>query len=173
MTLRSGSEVRQTLARIGRVYGWNERPIAAITDDVAAAILLDIAVTRGKKRAANNAKDLLHTIFKWAKQPGRKFITSNPFSDLPAPGGRKVERNRFLSAHEIWQIWRALDDPMALGIKPDAATALRLILVTAARPGMVAGMVGSELRDLRGPSEHGPHWSLPAEREPADRRTRW
>src|SRR6187402_1395764 len=37
-------------------------------------------------------------------------------------------------------------------------------LVTAARPGMVAGMVGGELRDLRGPSEHGPHWSLPAER---------
>jgi integrase len=29
---------------------------------------------------------------------------------------------------------------------------------------MVAGMVGSELRDLSGPSEHGPHWSLPAER---------
>jgi len=46
----------------------------------------------------------------------------------------------------------------------DAATALRLILVTAARPGMVAGLVGSELRDLRGPSEHGPHWSLPAQR---------
>jgi integrase len=29
---------------------------------------------------------------------------------------------------------------------------------------MVAGMVGSELRDLRGPSEHGPHWSLPGGR---------
>jgi integrase len=25
-------------------------------------------------------------------------------------------------------------------------------------------MVGAELRDLSGPSEHGPHWSLPAER---------
>src|SRR6516164_3491213 len=46
----------------------------------------------------------------------------------------------------------------------DAATALRLILTTAARPGMVAGMTGAELRDLRGPSVHGPHWSLPAER---------
>jgi integrase len=29
---------------------------------------------------------------------------------------------------------------------------------------MVAGMVGGELRDLSGPSEHGRHWSLPAER---------
>ena len=46
----------------------------------------------------------------------------------------------------------------------DAATALRLILTTAARPGMVGGMTGAELRDLRGPSAHGPHWSLPAER---------
>jgi hypothetical protein len=38
------------------------------------------------------------------------------------------------------------------------------MLVTAARPGMVRGMVGTERRDLRGLSEHGPHWSLPAER---------
>src|SRR5262249_48227357 len=29
---------------------------------------------------------------------------------------------------------------------------------------MVWGMVGSELCNLNGPSEHGPHWSLPAER---------
>ena len=164
LTLRSGAQVRQTLERIGRVYGWNERPIAAITDDDAAAMLHDIAVMRRKKRAANNAKDLLHTMFKWAKQPGQKFVTSNVFSDLPAPGGRKVERNRFLSTEEIRQVWRALDGPERFNVSRDAATALRLILVTAARPGMVAGMVGSELRDLRGPSEHGPHWSLPAER---------
>jgi integrase len=32
---------------------------------------------------------------------------------------------------------------------------------------MVAGMVGSELRITSGPSEHGPYWSLPAERRPA------
>jgi integrase len=29
---------------------------------------------------------------------------------------------------------------------------------------MVHGMVGSELRDLCGPTAHGPHWSLPAPR---------
>jgi integrase len=28
----------------------------------------------------------------------------------------------------------------------------------------VRGIVGAELRDLNGPSEHGPHWSVPAER---------
>jgi integrase len=103
-------------------------------------------------------------MFKWAKQPGRKFVTVNPFADLPAPGGVIVSRDRFLTAAEIRQVWRALDEPERFNVSQDAATALRLILVTAARPGMVGGMVGSELRDLRGPSEHGPHWSLPAER---------
>jgi integrase len=73
-------------------------------------------------------------------------------------------RKRFLSADEIRQVWRALDTPEALGIARDVATALRLILTTAARPGMVAGMVVGELHDLRGPSECGPHWSLPASR---------
>src|SRR5262249_38741734 len=133
-------------------------------DDDAAAMLSDIAVTRSRKTMANQTKHILHAMFKWAKQPGRKFVTVNPFADLPAPGGPNVSRDRFLSAAEIRQVWRALDDPGSLGIEPDAAPALRLILAPAARPGMVRGMVGSELRDLKGPSEHGPHWSLPAER---------
>ena len=163
-SLRTGPATRTTLQRIGRVYRWNERPIASISDDDAAAMLDDIAITRGKKMAANQSKHILHAMFKWAKQPGRKFVTVNPFADLPAPGGPKVERERFLSADEIRQVWRALDDPERFGIRPDTATALRLILATAARPGMVRGMVGSELRDLSGPSEHGPHWSLPAAR---------
>src|SRR5262245_3744567 len=113
---------------------------------------------------ANQSKHILHAMFKWAKQPGRRFVTVNPFSDLPAPGGKTVSRDRFLTADEIRLLWNALDEPEQLDISRDIATALRLILVTAARPGMVQGMIGSALRDLRGPSEHGPHWSLPAER---------
>ena len=163
-THRTGHKSRLTLQRIGGVYGWNERPLVSITDDDAAAMLHDIADRRGKKSMANQTKHIIHAMFKWAKQPGRKFVTVNPFADLPAPGGAKVTRDRFLSAAEIRQVWHALDAPERFNVSPDVATALRLILVTAARPGMVGGMVGRELRDLRGPSEHGPHWSLPAER---------
>ena len=152
------------MQRIGRVYSWNDRPVASITDDDAAAMLHDIADRRGKRTMANQTKHIVHAMFKWAKQPGRKFVTVNPFADLPAPGGAKVNRDRFLSAAEIRQLWSALDEPERFNVSRDVATALRLILVTAARPGMVAGMVGSEFRDLSGPSEHGPHWSLPAER---------
>jgi integrase len=163
-THRSGHKTRLTLQRIGRVYGWNDRLVTSITDDDAAAMLHDIADRRGKRSMANQTKHIVHAMFKWAKQPGRKFVTANPFADLPAPGGAKVARERFLSAAEIWKVWRALDEPERFEVSQDAATALRLILVTAARPGMVAGMVGAELRDLRGPSEHGPHWSLSTER---------
>ena len=113
--LRSGDSTRKTLDRIGRIYGWNDRPLASITDDDAAAMLHDVAVRRGKKAMANRTKDVLHAMFKWAKQPGRKFVTVNPFADLPAPGGAKVTRDRFLTVAEIRQLWRALDDPESLG----------------------------------------------------------
>jgi integrase len=138
--------------------------VTSITDDDAAAMLHDIADRRGKRAMANQTKHIAHAMFKWAKQPGRKFVAVNPFADLPAPGGEKVARERFLSAAEIRKVWSALDAPERFDVSRDAAAALRLILVTAARPGMVAGMVSAELRDLRGPSEHGPHWSLSAER---------
>ena len=164
VSLRSAKKTLQTLERIGRVYGWNERSLSSITDDDAAKMLHDIADKRGRKAAANQTKHILHTMFKWAKQPGRKFTAVNPFADLPAPGGVIAARARFLSVAEIRQLWRALASPERFKVSRDAATALRLILVTAARPGMVAGMVGGELRDLSGPSEHGPHWSLSAER---------
>jgi hypothetical protein len=163
VSLRSAKKTRQTLERIGRVYDWNDRPLSSITDDDAAEMLQDIADERGKKAAANQTKHILHTMFKCAKQPGRKFTSVNPFADLPAPGGVRLPRARFLSSAEIRQVWRALDEPERFKTSPDAATALRLILVTAARPGMVTGMLGTELRDLSGPSEHGPHWSLAAE----------
>jgi len=79
-SLRTGPATRTTLQRIGRVYRWNERPIASISDDDAAAMLDDIAITRGKKMAANQSKHILHAMFKWAKQPGRKFVTGRPES---------------------------------------------------------------------------------------------
>jgi len=75
-----------------------------------------------------------------------------------------------LEDDEIRELWRALDNPEALGlpwdiaIVRDIATTFKLILATAARPGMVSGIASTELCALSGPSENGPHWSLPAER---------
>ena len=113
-------------------------------------MLSDLAERRGKKATANQTKHILHGMFKWAKQPGRKFVTVNPFADLPAPGGCQGHRDRFLTADKIRRVWQALDDAGMFNVSPDAATALRLILITAARPGMVRGHDRGELYNLRG-----------------------
>jgi hypothetical protein len=68
-TLRTGHATRTSLQRIGRVYGWNERPVASITDDEAAIMLHDIAERRGKKANANQTKHILHGMFKWRSSP--------------------------------------------------------------------------------------------------------
>ena len=74
-----------------------------------------------------------------------------------------------------------LDHPEAFGFTVDTATALRLILATAARPGMVTGMLREELIDLDAPqprpvlwgqlreiteddASNGPIWQLSHER---------
>ena len=87
-------------------------------------------------------------MFKWARQPHRGHMDHNPFGDLEAPARKPKPRERTLSLHELAQVRRALDEPWTLGIAPAGALALRLIFATAARPGMVAGMVRGELIGL-------------------------
>jgi hypothetical protein len=58
-----------------------------VTADEAAIMLADIAIRRGKKANANQTKHLLHGMFKWAKQPGRKFVTSTLLPIFPRPAG--------------------------------------------------------------------------------------
>ena len=164
VTIRSGAKVRQTLDRIGLVYGWADRALGTIDEDEAWRVLSDIAVKRGKRAQANATKKILNTMFKWAKRAPHKLIAVNPIADLKAPGGQTVVRERVLSAAEIMAVWRALDTPEQYGMKPDAATALRLILATACRPSMARDMTGSELHDLKGPSRRGPHWLLSGRR---------
>ena len=134
--------------------------LATIDEDEAWRVLKDIAVKRGKRAQANETKKILNAMFKWAKRAPNKLIAINPFADLKAPGGKTVVRERVLSDAEIVTVWQALDTPEQYGVKPDAATALRLILVTACRPSMARAMTGSELHDLKGPSKRGPHWLL-------------
>src|SRR5260370_40226177 len=46
---------------------------------------------------ANRTQSILHTMFKWARQPGtkgRKLVTHNPISDLEQRGGKQNRRER-------------------------------------------------------------------------------
>jgi integrase len=119
-------------------------------------------------------------MWKWAKKA--KHIRVNIFRDLDVDGARKPRRrNRVLTPDEIRTFWAETEQPEAFGFTADAATALRLILATSARPGMVTGMLREELIDLDAPqprpvlwgqlrevteddASNGPLWQLSHER---------
>jgi integrase len=92
----------------------------------------------------------------------------NPCVGLRAPG-KKVSKDRVLTPDEVCAVWALLEPPTPrtneeadadegpkVAMSPDVRRALRLILVTAQRPGEVAGMTWEEVE--------GSWWTIPAER---------
>jgi integrase len=136
---------------------WAGRAAASITDDDAADLLNEIAKTAPV--SANRTQSVLHKLFAWAKEPGRKHVTINPLADMPRRA-REKPKERVLSAAELRVLWNGMDDPQ-LPTEPVIALALKAILLTAARPGEVAGMTRAELQRLDG---ENPEWHLPGER---------
>jgi integrase len=134
---------------------WRNIPISAITDDHVAELLDEIAVEAPV--SANRTQSILHTLFRWAKEPGRKYVTVNPVADMPRRA-KETPKDRVLSDHEIRTLWHTLDTHP---LTPSIALVFKMILLTAARPGMVAGMLRDELHDLDGKT---PEWHLPASR---------
>ena len=143
----------QSLLRRPRA-AWRSLPISAVTDDHVAKLLDEIAVEAPV--SANRTQSLLHKLFRWAKEPGRKYVSANPLTDMPRRA-RETPKDRVLTDDEIRKLWRALDTEPRRSI----ALCLQLILLTAARPGMVSGMIRDELHDFDGEI---PEWHLPAHR---------
>lgn len=63
---------------------WGKLPAAAATDDDAAE-LLDV-ISETAPVSANRTQSVLHTMFKWGKQPGRKYVPSNPLAEMSRRG---------------------------------------------------------------------------------------
>ena len=97
--------------------------------------LLDRIVARGAKVMSNRVRDLGKQVFMFAID--RDLVEINPFLGVRPPGGKERSRERWLDWHEIKVFWDALDVPEHR-IMRRMALALRLILVTAQRPGEVA-----------------------------------
>jgi integrase len=136
---------------------WRKVPIGTITDDDVAKLLNDIAAEAPV--SANRTQSILHKLFVWAKEPGRKYVAVNPLADM-SRRAKETPKERVLDDSEIRTLWRRLDDPK-LPAERSVALALKLILLTAARPGMVAGMTREELRGL---DSKRPEWHLPGSR---------
>jgi integrase len=136
---------------------WGDRPVASITDDDIATLLEEIAADAPV--SANRTQSVLHKLFAWAKEPGLKFVTLNPCSDMKRRGKEK-SKDRVLNDEEIRKLWQGLEGEGVPAARP-IGLALKLILTTMARPGTGAGVTRSELSNLKGAQAE---WQLAAER---------
>ncbi len=192
---RTAKDGLRRLRRISFAFGWGSRELSTITDDEAQDCLTKLAEREyrnergrviGGRVEAFACKSLLGTMWRWAKVAkdanGAKYVKVNIFKDLDVEASRRPRRrNRVLSPAEIRILWAETEQPEAFGFTADAATALRTILASSARPGMVTGMLRNELIDLDAPqprpvlwgqlrevndddASNGPLWELSHER---------
>lgn len=112
-----------------------EKPASDITKR-DLVLIIDKILARGSTVMANRVRDLTAQVFNFAAM--RDLIPSSPAAGLlKKPGGQEQAKERSLNRDEIRQFWRGLDDGKAK-ISLPIRLALKLILVTAQRPGEVA-----------------------------------
>lgn len=104
-------------------------------EDVTPAILTDLLDTVADKApvSANRLHSLLSIMFKPAIAKG--WITIHPLQWIDKPGGSEPPRKRVLSDEEIKKIWPCFDR-----VKTNPGDILRLLLLTAQRPGEIMAM---------------------------------
>lgn len=147
-TKRSWSEDERILNKDALV-AWGKRKATDIKKrDVV--LLLENIIERGSPGSANNNFKIIRKMFRFAVQ--RDILEHSPCDGvvMPAPLNRG---DRVLNETEIKTLWRSLDTCHA---SADIKNAIKLILVTAQRPGEVIGMHTNEI--------DGHWWTIPAER---------
>jgi integrase len=149
---RERKRPREAARLLRRYIGepWKTRPVPELRRR-DAVLLLD----RIKGRApvlANRVAALGKQAFGFAVK--RDLIETNPFADIDPPGGEERSVERWLDDGEVRVFWRALDDAE---IAPRVRLGLKLILVTAQRPGEVVAARFDQLADKAAT------WTIPAE----------
>lgn len=135
---------------------FGKRAVASLTKRELMDFLETIA--RTSKSSANRTQSTIRTVWGWAAE--RDYVAMNFLAGVKKVGGKETEKERVLTLDELKAFFAALDDDEAK-TSDTIRRALKLILLTAQRPGEVAGMMLSELHDLDGPK---PHWIIPAAR---------
>lgn len=143
---------------------WKDTPIALIKRGEAIAFLENVA-----KRGIQviNLHKATSSVFDYALE--REYIESNPMVGLKAktiPALKPKSKERFLSDSEIKHVWKAIDEGPGYD---ETKRALKLVLVTAQRPGEVAGMHRREIQTGVGKPrckicKRCGWWTIPAER---------
>lgn len=133
---------------------WSDKDIHDIKRRDAISLLEEVS-KRAPGQTANVHK-ALSGVFEYAVQ--REYIEYNPVLRMSkvVPDLKYTPKDRVLTEAEIRHIWKSLGDS-------PTERALKLILVTAQRPGEAAGLPWSELDDALF-SSSGIWWLLPKER---------
>lgn len=113
-------------------------------------VILEEIIERGSPASANQCLKMVRKLFNWAVE--NDLLTISPCISIKMPAPTK-ERDRFLSNEEIKIFWTNLD---SCPVSDEIRRALKLILVTAQRPGEVIGMHTDEI--------DGHWWTIPSER---------
>lgn len=130
---------------------WGERKAADIVKrDVNQ--LLEKIVDRSAPIMANNTFAVIRKMFNWAIE--QDILQHTPCTGVKPPAP-KVSRERVLSEAEIKTLWENIDRT-DLNMSLQVRRGLKLILLTAQRPGEVIGMHTAEI--------DGDWWTIPVER---------
>lgn len=113
-------------------------------------LLLEGIVERGSPGMANNTFKIIRKMLNYAVEKDILILSVALGVKLPAPSNA---RERVLSQDEIKLLWCNLD---TASISDDIRRVIKLILITAQRPGEVIGMHTSEI--------DGNWWTIPVER---------
>jgi len=115
-----------------------------------ATLLLESIVERGAPGMSNQVLKITRKMFNFAVE--RDILQHSPFTAVKALAPNN-SRDRTLSESEIKTLWESMNNA---AMSDEIRRALKLVLVTAQRPGEVAGMHTSEI--------DGKWWTIPAER---------
>lgn len=120
-------------------------------------LLLEKVSNRNAPVMANRLYALIKKMFSYAISEG--YLEFSPCSEVKRPN-KESSRERALSNAEIKELWRNLDKADII-MSSDIKKALKLILITAQRPGEVIGMHAKEIE--------GRWWTIPKSRTKTDR----
>jgi integrase len=146
-TLRTGEDVRRTLARelVSRFRG---RALGEISRaDIHE--MLDAVADRAPVQAAR-LKAYANKLFRWARSRG--IVEHNPVEEIDRPNIETV-RDRVLDDRELALVWRAADK-----LGAPFGPIVHLLILSGQRLGEVAGLRWSEINQDKNV------WRLPAER---------
>ena len=125
---------------------WGRRKATDIKRREVIALIEAKAVTA--PIGANRLLACVRKVFNWAIS--RDLLEANPCIQVQAPG-IETARDRVLSESEIAKFWAGLDGAR---MSAEVRTALRVILITAQRPGEVCEMEWADI--------DGDWWTVPA-----------